>query len=113
MEFGDSPKDLGSMDSPYEQNTDSMSTMAGNNSAPAEDPPAADAPEDDVNNKIFHKYTTSTAYAIKQTDDGGIKVLRDLLEHLLHTGYTESLQPELCETLRQHQPHETFPISLL
>lgn len=73
-------------------------------------PSAADAPEDNVNNKTFHKCTPThpPTPPIKQTD-GGIEVLGDLLEQPLHTGYIESLQPELYETLRQHQSHEPPP----
>ena len=104
MDFGRAADDLdlGSMDSLYEPNTDSMSTATGNDGSQAEDPTAAEAADDEVDNTIFHKCTTGTAYAITQTSDGGIEVIEDLLEHLLQAGYTENLQPELYETLRQH-----------
>ena len=93
MDFGRAADDLelGSMDSLYEPNTDSMSTAAGND---------GNQVGDEVDNTIFHKCATGTAYAITQTSDGGIEVIGDLLEHLLHADYTEKLQPQLYETLR-------------
>ena len=109
MDFGNATDDLGSMDSLYEPNIDSMSNAAGNDGTQAEDPTVAEAAEDEVDDTIFHKCTTGTANAITQTNDGGIEVIGDLLEHLLQAGYTENLQSELYEILRQHQPHETFP----
>ena len=72
MDFGRATDDLGSMDSLYEPNTDSMSIAAGNYGTQAEDPTAADAAEDEVDDTIFHRCTTGTAYAITQTNDGGI-----------------------------------------
>ena len=109
MDYGGASEALaGSMDSLYEQNTDSMSIVAGSNGTPAEGPPAAEATEEEIDGKTFHVCTTDTAYVIKQTEDGGMEVLGDLLEHLQQLGYTEGLQPGLYEALRQHQSHETF-----
>ena len=83
MNLGDATEDFGSMDSLYEPNTDFMSNAAGNDLTQAEDPTAVEAAEDEVDDTIFHKCTTGTAYAITQTNDGGIEVIGGLLDHLL------------------------------
>ena len=107
MDYGSAPETLNdSVSSLYEQNTDSMSTVAGSNGAPAEDEPTTNAVEEEIANKIFHICTTGTAYVIEQTEDGGMEVCAELLERLQELGFTESLQPQLYETLRQHQPHD-------
>ena len=54
MDFGNATEHPGSMSSLYEQNTDSMSTVAGNDAAPAEDPPVTETAGDEIDSKIFH-----------------------------------------------------------
>ena len=71
------------MSSMYEPNTESQSTEAGSNEPPTEDQPAEGATEEEIDGKIFHVCTSGQSYFVKQTEDGGIEVLGDLLEHLL------------------------------
>ena len=64
---------------------------------------AAEAADNEFDNTIFHTQIlmpSRISYAITQTSGGGIEVIGNLLDHLLHAGYTENLQPELYETLR-------------
>ena len=105
MDFGRTIGDLGSMGSLYEPNTDSVSTAASNDGTQAEDPIVAETAEDEVDDTIFHKCTTGTAYAIPQTNDGGIEVIGVLHNHLLEPA---------TRAVRDSAPapasaHETFP----
>ena len=76
MNYGDAPEALVDYtNSLYEPNTDSMSIVhvAGNNGTPAEDPPAAEATEEEIDDKTFRVCTAGIAYFIKQTEDGGAR----------------------------------------
>ena len=70
MDYGSAAEATGSMSSMYEPNTESQSTVAGNDEPPAEDQPVAGATEEDVDGKIFHVCTTGQAYVVNQTEDG-------------------------------------------
>ena len=70
------------MSSLYEQNTDSMSTAAGSNGAPSENP-ATETTDEEIDGKIFQVCTTCNAYIIKQIEDGGMEVVGDVLGDVL------------------------------